>query len=216
MRRIAALLGLAVLSAPAAAEGLGVGAHGGLMGAGLNAHVRLSDALTARASYSRFERNYHSHEREVNYDSALDLNSVQAGVDWYPVSSGLRFSTALVDNRNELQLQALPSAGFLVLNDKLYAEAEVGELRGTVSYPDTGLYLGMGWDEPVAGGLSVIVDIGVYYLGEPEVSQRVGCGITARCAQLQADAGVERRRLEDDLARYAWWPQVQVGMAYRF
>lgn len=209
---------LLALSTAAQAEGLGVGLHAGLMGPGIDGFYRLNDKLVARLSYNKFDYDYDTQEEEVDYDATYSFDNAQLGLDWYPGAGGFRVSTALVANSNELNLHAIPKGGAFDLNNTTYAGTEVKDLRANVGYPSTAAYLGLGWGNPVGKdkGLGVTFDIGAFYMGEPEVSQQVVCGTTVRCAQLKSDAEADRRKLEDELSDFPFWPLVQLGLTYQF
>lgn len=209
---------LLALSAPTQAEGLGLGLHAGLMGAGVDGYYRLNDKLVARLSYNAIDYDYDAQEEDVDYEATYHFDNVQLGLDWYPGAGGFRVSSALVANGNELDMHAIPKGGAFDLNDTTYASAEVKDLRANVGYPSTAAYLGVGWGNPVGPGkgLGVTFDIGAFYTGKPEVTQQVTCGTTARCAQLQADAEADRRKLEDELSDFSFWPLVQLGLTYQF
>lgn len=218
IKKTLALAGALALCSTAHAEGLGIGVHAGLMGPGIDGYYRLSDKLVARAAYSAFDYDYDTQEEDVDYEATYSFDNAQLGLDWYPFAGGFRLSAAVVANSNELNLHAVPTGGSFDLNDTLYAGTEVSSLRATVSYPETAGYIGLGWGNPVGAGkgFGVTFDIGAFYLGEPEVAQAVTCGTTVRCAQLQADAEADRKKLEDELSDFPFWPQVQLGLSYQF
>lgn len=220
-KRSIVLTGALCLSSLVQAEGIGLGVHAGLMGAGIDGYYRLSDKVVARGTYNAFEYDYDTSEEDVDFAATYTFDNAQLGVDWYPFAGGFRLSAAFVVNGNELQMNAVPTGGTYTLNDVDYAASDVGSLRATVSYPESAAYVGLGWGNPVAAGkgLGVTFDIGAYYLGEPDVAQIVSCGTAtppATCDQIRSDADVERRQLEEDLSDFPFWPHVQVGLTYQF
>lgn len=218
MTRKTLALAVLALSSAAHADGIGIGLHAGLMGPGLDGYYRVSDKVVARAAYNTFDYDYDTQEEDVDYEATYSFDNAQVGVDWYPFAGGFRLSAALVANSNELNLNAVPTGGGFDLNDTPYAGTEVASLRATVSYPETAGYVGLGWGNPVGAGkgFGVTVDLGAYYLGEPEVTQQLACGTTVRCAQLQADAEADRKKLEDELSDFPFWPLLQLGVSYQF
>ncbi|MES2918811.1 MAG: hypothetical protein V4729_09370 [Pseudomonadota bacterium] len=216
-----ALLGALSLSSLAQAEGLGLGAHGGLMGIGIDGYYRLSDKVVARGSYNTGDYDYDTTEEDVEFAATYTFDNAQLGVDWYPFAGGFRLSAAYVANGNELEMNAVPTGGTFTLNGVDYAAGDVGSMRATVSYPESAAYVGMGWGNPVGAGkgLGVTFDIGAYYLGEAEVAQTVSCGtftLPGDCAQIREDAEAERQQLEEDLSDFPFWPQIQLGLTYQF
>lgn len=213
-----ALFSLLAFAPFAHADGLGLGLHAGLMGPGLDGFYRLNEKTVVRAAYNTYDYDYDATEEDVSYDATYSFDNAQVGLDWYPFAGGFRLSAAAVMNGNELAMHAVPTGGSFDLNDNSYAGTEVADLRVNVVYPSTGGYVGVGWGNPVreGKGFGVTFDIGAYYLGEPDVSQRLTCGVTAQCAKIQADAEADRRKLEDELSDFPFWPQVQLGLTYQF
>ncbi|MCC2636954.1 MAG: hisitdine kinase [Moraxellaceae bacterium] len=212
------LLGGMTLASLAQAEGIGLGVHAGLMGPGIDGFYRLNEKLVLRGAYNSFDYDYDATEEDVEYEATYSFDNAQVGVDWYPFTGSFRLSAAYLQNGNELNLHAVPTGGAFDLNGVSYGGSEVADMRVTVDYPDSGAYVGLGWGNPVAvgKGFGVTFDLGVYYLGEPEVAQQLTCGTTLRCAQLQADAEADRQKLEDDLSDFPFWPLVQLGLSYQF
>jgi hypothetical protein len=218
IKKTLVLLGGLALASAAQAEGIGLGVHAGLMGPGIDGFYRVNDKLVARGAYNSFDYDYDATEEDVEYEATYRFDNAQVGLDWYPFAGGFRLSAAYVLNGNELNLHAVPTGGSFDLNDVSYAGTEVADMRVTVDYPDSGAYVGLGWGNPVGEGkgFGVTFDVGAYYLGEPEVAQQLSCGTTTRCAALQADAEADRRKLEDELSDFPFWPLVQFGLSYQF
>lgn len=218
LKKSLVLLGAFALASTARAEGIGVGLHAGLMGPGIDGYYRLSEKTVLRAAYNVFDYDYDAKEENVDYDATYSFSNAHLGVDYYPWAGGFRLSAAYVQNNNELTLNAVPTGGNFDLNNTSYLGSEVAALNAKVSYPGSSAYVGLGWGNPVGSGkgLGVTFDVGAYYLGEPEVAQQVTCGTTIRCAQLKADAEADRKKLEDELSDFPFWPLVQLGLSYQF
>lgn len=217
-RKMLLLAGSLALGSLAHADGVALGAHAGLMGPGVDGFFRLSDRLVLRGAYNAFDYDVDGEEEGVTYNGAYEFSNAQLGVDLYPFAGGFRMSAAYVFNGNEINLKALPTGGSFNLNDKDYSSNEVDNIRVGVDYPDSAAYVGIGWGNPVreGKGLGVTFDVGVYYVGEADVTQQVTCGTTPNCAQIKADAEVERQEIEDELADLPFWPLVQLGLSYQF
>jgi hypothetical protein len=220
LKKALALAGGLVLSSLAQADGIAVGVHGGLMGAGVDGYYRLSDKVVLRGSYNAFDYDYDTEEEDLDLEATYSFDNAALGVDWYPFAGGFRLSAAYVHNANELAMNAIPKGGTFDLNDNPvpYSGSEVKSLKMQVSYPESGAYVGLGWGNPVRSekGFGVTFDVGAFYLGEPEVAQQVECGVTARCGQLKDDAEADRKKIEDELSDFPFWPMIQLGFTYQF
>lgn len=219
IKKSLAFAGALALCSTAHADGFGLGIHAGLMGPGIDGFYRLSDKLVLRGAYNAFDYDYDTQEEDVDYEATYSFDNAQLGLDWYPFAGGFRLSAAVVANGNELNLHAVPTGGTFDLNDVTYAGTDVQELRAKVSYPGTGGYIGLGWGNPVRAGkgFGVTFDVGAYYFGEPEVTQQLTCSPTAAdCAGMKANAEADRKKLEDELSDFPFWPLVQLGLSYQF
>lgn len=213
------LMGALALASTAQAEGIGLGVHAGLMGTGVDGYYRVSDTMVLHGSYNAFDYDYDTAEEDLNMEATYRFDNAALGLDWYPFGNGFRLSAAYVANGNELALKAVPSGGNFDLNGTSYQASDVDNLRMQVSYPESAAYVGFGWGNPVGRGkgLGVTVDIGTYYLGEPEVAQQLTCSATAtNCAQMQANAEADRKDIERELSDLPFWPLLQVGLSYQF
>lgn len=219
LKKTLALAGGLVLSSLAQADGIALGVHGGLMGAGVDGYYRLSEKVVLRGTYNAFDYDYDTEEEDLDLEATYSFDNAALGVDWYPFAGGFRLSAAYVHNANELAMTALPKGGNFELNDNTYLGSEVDNLQMQVSYPESGAYVGLGWGNPVRSekGFGVTFDVGAYYLGEPEVAQQLTCSPTAlNCAQMKADAEADRKDIEKELSDFPFWPLVQLGLTYQF
>lgn len=204
------------------ADGMGFGAHAGLMGPGVDAFYRINDKLVLHGAYNQFDYDYDTSEEDVDYEATYAFKNAQLGLDWYPFTGTFRLSAAYIANGNELDLHAVPK-GTYTINDQVYTAAEVGDLRAGIEYPGSAAYVGMGWGNPLreGKGLGVTFDIGAVYTGAVDVTMDVRCGAAApqgspQCTRLQSDAEAERKTLEDDLSDFPFWPLLQLGLSYQF
>lgn len=221
LKRTLLLLCTMALSGLAQADGIGLGAHVGLMGPGVDGFYRLNDKLVVHAAYNAFSYDYDATQEDVAYQATYDFKNAQLGLDWYPFAGAFRVSAAYVANGNELDLHAI-SSGTYTIDGTVYTAAEVGDLRASIQYPGSAAYAGIGWGNPVRSGkgFGVTFDIGAVYTGAADVTMNATCGAaiiaTPQCDQLKADAEADRKKIEDDLANFPVWPLVQLGLSYNF
>lgn len=221
MRKMTLLAALLLLPAFAAADGMALGAHAGLMGTGVDAFYRLNDNVVLHGAYNRLDYSF-SHTRDgQDYDATVNFNNGQLGVDWYPLAGNFRLAVAYVMNGNEVAAQAIPRDGFFTVNGNKYPSVFVDDVRGRISYSGSAAYAGLGWGNPVQAGrkLSFSVDAGVVYTGHTGISTSITCAAVTpapQCAQLKSDAEAQRRRTEDDFNTVPFWPLLQLGLGYQF
>ncbi|MCU0774209.1 MAG: hypothetical protein MUC74_06790, partial [Ideonella sp.] len=87
---------------------------------------------------------------------------------------------------------------------------------GRVEMPAWTPYLGLGWGHHAGGtGWGFVADIGASF-GRPKVSGGVSGPIAASQPGIQQDVERELQELRDGLSGFRFFPQVSLGVNYRF
>lgn len=215
---------LALLPALGHAEvgDLAVGAGVGTTGVDLALTYKAADNVNVRGVLSGVD-----YDRDDRYGTDVDFAGTfelfHAGVlaDLYPTSGGFRVTGGIVYNGTKLALDGKPrSGGSYEIGGQTYTADQVGSLNAEAKWDKPGLYLGIGFGDPVrTKGLSFSGDLGVIYTGSPDTNLRARCGTAldaAGCAQLQQDAAVEERKLRDDADKIKYWPVARIMANYAF
>ena len=202
-------------------SGVGITGKIGTLGYGAELNFAISDNFSARFGYNAFTYKYNATSSTVNYDFKLQLRTVSLLADWYPFEGSFRTSGGLVYNDNRVGLNGLPTSGSYTINGVTYPSADIGSLKGTLSFNNVAPYLGIGWGNPVAKdkGWGMVSDIGVLFQGSPKTSLVVTCGAgipALTCTQLQSDAAAENAKLETDLKKFKLWPVISIGISYQW
>lgn len=221
MRSRFMLVFLCLCTLQARAEGIALGVHAGLMGAGVDAFYRLNDVLVLHGIYNRTDTSFDDSFEDLDYDATLGFDNGQLGLDWYPFAGSFRVAFAYVANGNEIAAHAIPKDGQFTFNGNSYPAIFVDDAGASASYSGPGAYFGLGWGNPVSHGkgLGFTADIGVVYTGRTDINMNIDCAAITpapQCAQIKSDAEVERRKKEDELADVPFWPLLQVGATYQF
>lgn len=185
--------------------------------------ARLADhgRVAARFGAQAFAYASESQKDNVRYKTTVHLASAHALLDWYPWSSGFRFSTGVLYNGNRISIEARPSAGVFDFNGVSYPIASVDKVDGEIVFNRIAPYLGIGWDweQPRRSRFSVAVDLGVMYHGTPRADLSTQCGplLTApQCAALRSDVEAEEDQLNEDIKDLKWYPVFTATGSYRF
>jgi hypothetical protein len=157
--------------------------------------------------------------REVTYDGEVDLASALAVADLHPFGGAFRVSLGALVHDNEL-------TGSAPVRDLLLDEGiavppglELGRLRARATVQPVAPYAGIGWGSSPGGhGLSLSLDLGAAWHGEPEVDLGVdgpldGIADQPVIVELLAE---EERGLEAELADYTVYPVVGLSLTWRF
>jgi hypothetical protein len=196
----------------------------GTLGVGVDANFGLTEQLNLRVGYSAFNYSDTLSSNDLDYDGDAKLRTATALLDWHPGGGGFRVSFGAVGSNTKVDVKANPSNGTFDLNGQTFTASEVGTVRGNIKPGNAfGPYMGIGWGNAVGspGRVTFLFDLGVIYMGSPEVNLRATCGPaapsgTAACAQLQNAVTQEERDLQDDANVYEWYPVASVGLAVKF
>ncbi|HEY3171481.1 MAG TPA: hypothetical protein VGK86_02795 [Thermoanaerobaculia bacterium] len=213
-------LGLAAMAVASIlpAQGVALAPKVGTTGIGADLTIGLARFLNLRVGAQSYTRRETRREREIEYDADLKLLSGEILLDLHPGGRGFRISGGAIVNGNEVTAISSEDAVYTI-NGVQYPVGLVGRLRGRVDTNDVAPYLGIGWGNAVAPGgrWRFALDAGAFYQGKPKVSLTAEPLIPAlvppRFAQ---DLEAERRKVEDDLDSYRFYPVLSLGVSYRF
>lgn len=215
------LTAAALLPAVALAESdVALTGKAGTLGFGLELTTRVG--LTTNLRFGAGAYNWYADTREsgVDYDARWQTRTASAIGDIFPIPGSIfRLSAGLFYNDNRLDMTAEPDSGNTYeLNGTRYTAAQIGTLKGRLTFNKTAPYLGVGWGSPFAksGGWGFMLDVGAMYQGKPKLSLTSDSALCASSAACQADLAAEQRDAERDLRSYRWYPVVNAGAVYRF
>ena len=188
---------------------------------GLGAHFSVPVAQTVNA---RFGLNYYRYDTKgstssVDYKFKLDLNTIDALVDWHPLNNGFRVTGGVLWNGNKITAKAKAKGGTYTINGNTYNASQAGTVKGKIDFDDFAPYLGIGWgNAPKSKGWSFAGDLGIIFQGSPSASlKNQNCTLAGNaCDQLAQDVAVEKRKLKDEVKDYRYYPVIRLGAVYRF
>ena len=213
MKKLAMMLLVMFVPMMGHAEGLAVSGKVGTLGMGLELTQGYSDALSARLGFNAFNFATNSTKGTVNYDANLQLQTISALADWYPMHGAFRTTGGLFYNKNKLSLNAIPTAGTTnyAINGANYA---LNSLQGNVTFNSVAPYLGLGWGNPTGQGKGwgLTSDLGILFQGSPNVT----LAQTGGNAAAQAAVNQEQVRLQNSLSNFKLYPVASVGISYQW
>lgn len=222
-KNLAAAFMVAALPFSAHADDLAVSGKLGTLGFGVELTKPFSDSITGRVGINGLNYSREWTSSSVKYDFNLELQTLSALADWYPWQGTFRTTAGLVYNNNKAALDAKPNGGSYTIEGRSYTAAEVGSLKGEMTFDKVAPYIGIGWGNPAekAKTWGFVADIGVLYQNTPSVSLNVTCGTaapegTATCTNLKNDVAAQKNKLDSDLNDFKWYPVVSIGLSYKF
>jgi hypothetical protein len=211
-----------LLTVGAEAEGLNLSEEtnvemkAGTLGIGLDISKMLNEKLSLRANINGINYNRNEVLDDVNYDADLKLLTIGVLADYYPMENNFRISGGVYYNGNKLDATATPTQS-VTIGNQVYTAGQIGRLDTTVDFNKVSPYLGLGWGNKASkSGWGFSVDLGAMYQGSPNVTAKAVANIPGLQTQLDQDVEVERKKIEDDMDSYRWYPVVMVGVTYTF
>ena len=165
--------------------------------------VRASGALLSIGHRHRID--------DIRYDAKLRLRNYALMGDLYPFANGWRLSAGVGGNGNRLRLKAMPMAPVRVGNTT-YTPDQIGTLRGELTTRDYAPIATIGYGGSLAGRFLISGDIGVMFHGRPQMGLLTSTGSLIS----PADLAIERDKIQSDIARYRFYPVLQITAGYRF
>lgn len=218
------LLALAVFgafAAPTVHADTAVSLSAGTTGAGLHLTTKFTDSVNFRFGLNGYSHDMTETTDDATYDINAKLQTVDALVDYHPLSGGFRLTGGLMYNGNELDARATPTgAGTYTFNGQTYTAASAGDVTGTLEFNKIAPYVGIGFGNAVAAdkGWGFTADLGVMFMGSPKInltSNNCTAGATI-CGELARDLEAENAQLRDDAKDFRYYPVARVGVTYKF
>ncbi|HSH75141.1 MAG TPA: hypothetical protein VLA09_05640 [Longimicrobiales bacterium] len=212
-RRLWALSIAAFALAPGSsvAQGIGIGARLGTLGLGGEAAVDLTDRLALRAGLGLSPI-----EPSATFDDlhvALTLPTwYNVGLDVY-LNGAVRLGAGILFKSEDPELTGEFNAPQDV-GGVTFTPEELGTLTGVIDSSDRVPYLLVGFGKHTAPGVGLFLDLGVAFLGDPEVRLGARGGtISDQQEPLRTALDQEEDDFESDMHTYLeFWPIVSLGL----
>jgi len=202
------LVVLVGLASPLTAQRVGVSAHGGSLGAGVDVLVMANSRLAFRASGNYMPFNVSFHFSGNRFE--VDLPGFRWGLvaDLFLLGD-FRITAGAVTARAMDMTADLPS-GVLVIGGTPYPSDLVGALSGRIETHTVVPYFGFGVGAP-GRKVTLFLDLGVGLQGNPQVTLEAS-GPLASTTTFQGDLENERRDVERDAEVFRYYPVVSIGL----
>jgi len=198
------------------AGGLAVGVKASTLGAGVELTTNVVPLLmNLRLQVNDLNYNRSINTTQVTYNGKLKLFSVGAIADFYPFAGKFRVSGGLYYNGNKFDITGRPSAAnTFVFNGVSYTGTQVGNVNGTINFNKIAPYVGIGWGDAISSGspLGFSFEVGALYQGKA----RTSITTSRTVAGLNANIAAEKKRLDNSLNNFRFYPVVALGLNWRF
>jgi hypothetical protein len=226
MRKIPAVLavlaGLALVGAPARADGVAIGAGVSTLGYGVHVATEVNSFLALRLNGNFGDFQVPDIDLiggslgGIDYDIDANMKTIGLLADIHPlglspIGGGFVLTGGIYYNRNEFEFSAAVPAGTVIGGTPLPGAATV--ISSMTFDTDYAPYAGLGYDGTFQGILPVsfFFTAGVLFQGSPSVVVTESTGLIP-----QPDLDAEARQMEADAQDFEYYPVVAVGLTISF
>ncbi len=201
-----------------------IGINFGSQGVGLDYAYRINPAFSVRVRgmYNKFdfqEVPYSLDGQNVNINLALDLQQVGLIFDYYPSPNSsfkiMAGAAYFVQNRIDIGIRIQDT---LYIGDDgpdaddkgdfIYYPDDIGGIDLGVNWNRIAPYLGLGFGRAVPKGrVGFALEVGAFYTGPPQIE-------TASYGLVEISEA-EEAELEENLAQFAWYPQMNFRLSIK-
>jgi len=224
---------------------LGVAADIGTMGLGLSVGIPVGERFNVRGVFHTYDYELDEVEDAdsgATYDGELNLQTAGLMADWHPFKGVFRVTLGFLSNGNEIGLNARPTSGQYEVGNCTFESDPADPLRvdGTVEFASSAPYLGIGWGGNMHSGPGFFAtfDVGVLLSGSPDTSLRgrgsaqnassdpttfsecgnpiTGYQDVSSYPEFQQAVQDAEDDVNDETKDFEYWPNVTLGLGWRF
>jgi hypothetical protein len=172
-------------------------------------------ALKVRGMGNWLGYGYEGDIEDVEYE--IDLTMVTGGLvlDLHPFKDSFHLSVGGLYNDMTLEGDAnLDATASYDIGGITFTGSTIGSMTTTVEWPSLAPYAGLGWGTSANPDRHIFVtfDLGVLYIGEPDVEIES----TGSDPILRARLELEEESVKEELSNMKFWPVVGLGLVYKF
>jgi hypothetical protein len=222
---------------------VGITADVGTMGLGLSVGVPVGERFNVRGVFHTYDYELDEVEDEesgATYNGELNLQTVGLMADWHPFKGVFRVTLGFLSNGNEIGLNARPTGGEYQFGNCTFESNPADPLRvdGTVEFASSAPYLGIGWGGNMHSGPGFFAtfDVGVLLSGSPDTSLRgrgqarnndfatasecgsplAGYQDVSNYPEFQQAVQDAEDDVNEETKDYEYWPNISLGLGWRF
>jgi len=212
--------------------GVGVGGKFSTLGAGFDVAVPISSRANVRGGFSALDYSRDFLDNGVTYKGTLNLRSVNALLDFFPLGGGFHLSPGLLlYNGNQITANAnVPVGQTFTLNNVSYRSSTSDPLVGTgkLTLNKVAPMVMIGWGNlvPRTKHFSASVEVGAVFQGTPQTTltftgsacdpSGLNCRNIASDPTIQSNIQAQQKKISDDAKILQYYPVVSFGFGYRF
>jgi hypothetical protein len=207
------LVTLVGLAPSASAQGVGIAGRAGTVGIGVEGALGLSPNLVVRGGLALMPFEFESTIDDIDFTVELPDSWYNIGLDFYPTGS-FRIGGGMLFKSEGPTLTGEPTTS-VDIGGVDYTPEELGTLHGSLVSGDTAPYVLIGFGNHTDAGFGFFVDLGVAFLGDPEIELDAQGGSYPDQAELRRQLDLQETELEDEAGQYlSYYPFLSVGVRF--
>lgn len=213
-----ATLCLLALPVPALAQGFGVAARAGTLGAGVEAALGLSNRVVVRGGVGLLPLKPNTTINNIDFKLTLPKTWYNLGVDLY-VTSAMRIGVGMLfKTDNPVVDGTISPSSSVQIGDSTYTSADVSTLHGILASKKHAPYVLIGFGKHTATGVGLFLDLGAAFLGDPNVTlSATGNPAIVGSSVFQSQLRAEETKVRNDSGTYLKvWPILDLGVRIGF
>lgn len=154
-----------------------------------------------------------ANEEGIDYQAESKLDRLGVFADWF-VLGGWRLTGGVTFNQMNVNLRAQGNGGVINIGGTDYTTSPDDRLDVKIEFPKTTPYLGLGYGHhPGNGGFGFVFDLGAS-IGRAKLSATASGPNLGQADP--ADIDRELEELRDGVGKVRFFPQLSLGLTYRF
>ena len=201
---------LLAVPAAVAAQGFGIAGRAGTLGVGAEVAIGLTNSFVIRggAGLTPFEPSVTIGDLEVTLKLPEWYN---VGVDLY-LGSSFRIGGGMLFKSEDPSAEGIFTTP-QIIGGREFTSAELGTLVGVLDSKDQAPYVLIGFGKHISQGIGLFLDLGVAFLGDPDISLTATGGNFSDQAELTSRLNAEAAQWEEDADSYLnYWPILNLGI----
>ena len=213
-RSFFALMTAGLLAFPASAaaqQAFGVAGRVGTLGIGAEAALPLGSNFALRGGVGLMPFEVDATFDELDVTISLPETWYNIGADLY-IGSSFRIGGGVLFKPDDPTAVGTANQSIEIGNE-IYEPGDIGTITGTLDSSDEVPYVMIGFGRHTSSGIGLFLDLGVGFLGSPDVTLTSSGGLLSGQPELQAELDREAQDWEDEVGTYLeLWPILNLGI----
>ncbi len=200
---------------------LGFGVKGGTLGGGVELSHSVTEDTNVRLGANYLKFSFDSTIDSIDYEMDPDFINLSLMLDWHPFSGSFFICGGAFLTNHEIGVTGKAGKNLIPTEySQFVGFADTVALDGTVDFNTIAPYAGIGWkSNHDRKGWGVSFDVGVMFQGAPKVSELTVVNApvdVSGLTELQQYLEEERKKIEDDLEKFQYYPVASLLVTYYF